>query len=87
MNGECLDKWTNHDVEDENKLREKEEGDILAYRDALLIFICVHYNVNWFQAAQKLKGFLLLLLICYDFRSYRQSPETAALVPSQWELL
>lgn len=53
MNGEYLDKWTNHDEEDENKPREKEQKDILVSRDSLLLLICVHDNVNWFQAAQK----------------------------------
>lgn len=65
MSGRCVDKWTN---QDENKPREKER---LAYRDLLLILICVHDNENWFQAIQKLNGLLLLLLMCYDFRSYR----------------
>lgn len=71
MNGEYLDKWTNHDEEDENKPREKEQKDILVSRDSLLLLICVHNNVNWFQAAQKPKSLLLLLLICCDFRSHR----------------
>lgn len=30
MNGECLDKWTNHDAEDEHKPGEKEQKDILS---------------------------------------------------------
>lgn len=71
MNSECLDKWTNHDAEDEHKPGEKEQKDTLASRDSLLLLICVRYNVNWFEAAQKPKGLLLLLLICYDFRSHR----------------